>query len=420
MPLPTDLELIRRDTELPGLGLLLDAEVMLAHFQKAFPERGYSDLQILYVRYKPQTSCLVRLELETSGGLEQAYASAYQTDNHDKFSKAELAPEQLCKVLRAEGLVLQRFPYDRNLKHLAELLDPLMRSGLLKKALGQAMGDSQLKPLVYKPERRFVAKLETKSTSFALKQYSSQSFDQALASAKALEALDLPIAKLQGSSEKHKLIAFDWLNGKTLRELFLENQACPDTLYSLGQTLAKVHMQDASSFPSRSRTFEKERLIALNHYVGWLLPNLGSQLSQLTSFLSKEFSRAAPCHNLVHGDFYDKQVLVNEDEISLIDFDDAYRGDPAHDIGLFTAHLERNLLIGRLSERQCKMSLPAFLEGYKSLRPLPERIDLYTAAELIGLAPHFFRNREPDWAQQTEDLLARASEIVVESYVVSA
>ncbi len=421
MLMPADTELIKRDSSLMGLTYLLDETKLLVLFQKGFPEKSYSHLKLLYIRYKPQTSCLVRVELESKEGLEQAFATAHQSENKDKFIKADLAPPELCSIFGELGIILQRFPYDRKLKPLTKLLNENQRPELLQKPLGDALGETKLHALVYKPERRFVARLETESQTYALKLYSKDSFKQAQANTQWLKTLaDLPIAQGCGSSEKYQLIAFDWLEGKTLRELFAENKASPDILYQLGQVLAKLHAQNASGFIARERLAEKERLEALGTWLSWLLPDLAQDLYHLSHYLGKEFLTSPHLQALVHGDFYDKQVLVHQETIGLIDFDEAYQGDPAHDIGLFIAHLERNMLINRLSPQQFDQSLPAFLKGYESISRLPERISLYTATELIGLAPHFFRNRQPDWPYYTRKLIFRAADLVKESYLLSA
>ena len=417
---PADYELVRRDTGLTGLDHLLDTGKLLKLFQRTFSAKNYHAIALLYVRYKPQTSCLVKVVLESETGTEQAYATAYQQDNNDKFTKAASAPKELCAVLGNLGIILQRFPYDRKLGHMAELLDARQRPLLLEKTLGEAFSESRLEPLVYKPERRFVARLETQGQSYALKLYSKESFLQAQSNMQSLQKLHLSIAQGCGSSEKYRLIAFDWLEGQTLREHFSEGKASYDILYQLGQTLAELHQQDSSGFKTRERGFEKDRLERLDQWLSWLLPDLNYELYHLCSHLGQAlFSTERPAA-LVHGDFYDKQVLIGHKHLGLIDFDEAYQGDPAHDIGLFSAHLERNVLIGRLSQEQYHQAMPAFLKGYQSVSPLPEGITLYTAAELIGLAPHFFRNRQENWSYFTRKLIFRASDLIKNSYLLSA
>ena len=43
---------------------------------------------------------------------------------------------------------------------------------------------------------------------------------------------------------------------------------------------------------------------------------------------------------------------------------------------------------------------------------LPARFDLYVAAGLLRLAPHAFRDREPDWPERTQAILERVEEMV--------
>src|SRR5262249_9497150 len=50
----------------------------------------------------------------------------------------------------------------------------------------------------------------------------------------------------------------------------------------------------------------------------------------------------------LHGDFYEKQVLVRPDGLAFVDLDDSSAGDPALDLGNFLAHLELRQALGTL------------------------------------------------------------------------
>jgi aminoglycoside phosphotransferase (APT) family kinase protein len=116
----------------------------------------------------------------------------------------------------------------------------------------------------------------------------------------------------------------------------------------------------------------------------------------------------------LHGDFSANQVLVNQREVAIIDLDWACYGDPADDLGNFIAQAERYSLRGELPPERVAALKEALLKGYAlaSGRPLPERIELYTAVEVFRRTRFPFRAREPDWPQRTEALLHRAEEIL--------
>ena len=100
--------------------------------------------------------------------------------------------------------------------------------------------------------------------------------------------------------------------------------------------------------------------------------------------------------------------------MAIIDLDWACYGDPGGDLGNFIAQAERKALRDDLSPSRVERLRVSLLEGYAlaTKRPLPERIGLYTAAEVFRRAGFPFRAGEPDWPQRTESLLERAEAIL--------
>ena len=67
---------------------------------------------------------------------------------------------------------------------------------------------------------------------------------------------------------------------------------------------------------------------------------------------------------LSHRDFYDKQLFVTEDRITLIDLDTVTLADPMLDVANFLAHLNLRRRQGLLSEQECCAAKSRFLTGY--------------------------------------------------------
>ena len=59
-----------------------------------------------------------------------------------------------------------------------------------------------------------------------------------------------------------------------------------------------------------------------------ILPELAGQATELAGELRQWKLEQAVALVPVHGDFYDKQVLVNAKGLALIDSDNAHLGDP--------------------------------------------------------------------------------------------
>jgi aminoglycoside phosphotransferase (APT) family kinase protein len=108
-------------------------------------------------------------------------------------------------------------------------------------------------------------------------------------------------------------------------------------------------------------------------------------------------------------------VLLNGDTAAILDLDRAVCADPIIDLGLFVAHLEREVIRGNLSANRIEPLAQALLDGYAAATHqtvADDEIRLYTAVELLRLAPRFFRYREPDWPERIKASLDRVETIL--------
>ena len=115
----------------------------------------------------------------------------------------------------------------------------------------------------------------------------------------------------------------------------------------------------------------------------------------------------------MHGDFYDKQVIVDSGKASLIDFDESCLGDPALDLGNYTAHLEWHVTGDGMARTALEQQQQALVTAYERVAgPVPEmQLDKYTALGLFRLLHHPFRDWEEDWPVKTEQLLVRVESL---------
>lgn len=91
----------------------------------------------------------------------------------------------------------------------------------------------------------------------------------------------------------------------------------------------------------------------------------------------------------VHRDFYHDQVIAGADRIWLLDLDLAAQGDPAVDVGNFTAHVvEQSLRLLRSADALSGVEA-AFVAGYLEAggRASPESADVY---KTLTLARHIY------------------------------
>jgi aminoglycoside phosphotransferase len=425
---PADRDLARRDAEIPGLATLLDPDAFAAALSAHLRHVEIESATPTYVRYKPGMNFLIEYELETGGKRTLVYAKAHGPDAPVKLRNATRKPGVVGAlgaaklVLEELGVVVSFFPNDAKLKELKRLADGDKRRKMLKEILPghPELREGELQTLRYKPERRYVAHLSAGSEAAIVKFYTEPGYRQVRTNAAAFTETfktsgPLRLARLLGCSDEHNAVALEWLPGLSLATALAAPGLQLGAVENVGAALAELHAQDPEELPHLTRQEEANALLAVVSEVGFTCPHLAGVVHELAGELTTRLLREPPVGAPIHGDFYDEQVLISGDHVAILDLDRAVRGDPAADLGAFLAHLERDTLHAGLPPERVEALRMHLLEGYGSATPLPERIDLYTAAALLRLAPEPFRHRDPDWPERTAAVLARAREVLRET-----
>lgn len=420
----SDAALIQREPTLPGLTALLDPEAFMAEVGPLFPAQHLTAAQASYIRYKPGTSCLVGYWLDVAGKQVAVTACAHRPDAKDKLQKARAEAER-CSLMPPErfvvddrALIISVFPYDSKLKALCRLANTNTRQRLFRKLVPDQPGlwDASVHRLGYKPERRYVGQLRTEEGPQAIfKMYTERDFQITHTNATAFVSHGpLQIAQLLGFSERRKTLVFQWLPGRLLSEVLTDPQPLSEQVSHVGAALAALHAQHPEGLPSLARKEEAASLVSLADWLGVICPDVSQHVQTLAQRLAMSLLRESPVSMPIHGDFYAKQVLLSDDRVAILDIDEAKYSDPAADLGLFIAHLERDVLRGILAGHAVPPIRDRFLEGYQAAtgRLIPSRVALYTAVGLFRLAPDPFRHRESDWPERIEAILARVVAIL--------
>ena len=412
-----DADIARREPALPGLATVLDPEALVRVVNRALPEAGVASACLTYVKYKPGTNALVGYRLQTGTGEVLAHAQALPAASGRLLRAREapsvpgaVGPGRL--VIDDLGLAVSFFPNDRKLPGLARFGDGGARPEALRELLpaGSVPGGSALCMLVYKPERRYVARLDTPAGALALKLYDKAGYAAArLAATAFVERGPLRFPRPRGASEPSCALALEWLPGRGLTEALAGATLDANLMALVGAALAEVHAQHPVSLLPLTRHAEADALLAVANAVAAVAPALQLRARDLAGRLAVRLGNAPPLAHPLHGDFYAKQVLVSDGAVAFLDFDEACSGDPALDLGNFVAHLERSALRGQLPPRRIEPAREALLEGYLVANQgrLPPGVDLQTGARLFRLAADPFRHREPDWPQRIADILDR-------------
>ncbi len=410
-----ELRLIREDTGLPGLAVLLDTRRFADFLRARLPVDAVSVAAKRYIRYKPRTNCLVGYDVELNGSPVFVYARALAASGRIKLAKVGTSRGGVKSVDGLadcrSGIEVSFFPYDRKLKSLWRLFDSARRDRLLREVLGDdtEFQGGRVETLAYKPLRRFVGRLEAANGRRAVvKAYTPHRYPTASRNAVACRFQGVRMATSLGSSDARHIIVFDWQCGRPLSELYGEEGFDPRWVGAVGEHLARLHQSDPGAWRKQLPPgLEIQGVHARGQNLAFVLPTRRRLIEAIHLELAAKLELCPPASTLIHGDFYAKQVLVSAGRVSLLDVDDLRLGDPAYDLGLFLAHLERDVLRGRLSERRRDICRSRLLCAYQAAGGIvnPYRVDLRTAQGLVELAHHPFRLCEPYWEASTEALL---------------
>lgn len=419
-----DSDIVRRDTALSGLATLLDPEAFRELLASHWPGEQFGPLQLQYVRYKPGKRYLAAYRVEVDGVMTDIHAAAYRSSAWGKIRRAYMraserdASAPLPHLVQKQEIAIYRFPADPELTVLPRLVDSKQREELLRRLFPEQEESwaGTIETLRYKPQRRYVARLLLDGEPKALlKFYTQEGYLAAQRNAKVLEpCVGLQLAERIGRSDRHQIVALQWLPGQLLSDAITDESLPCDRMAAVGAALAAFHGQDSHKLKRLTANVEALQLLGVAEAVGWLDPQLADRAEKLAGRLAQRIRETpfTPC--AIHGDFYAKQVLLTSDGVAVLDLDKAVRGDPAVDLGNFIAWLEFDALQGRLASDRIGPLQDALLDGYQSVDdgPAAGQVALQTAAALFRLATDPFRGRQPDWPQQTSQILQRTEAIL--------
>jgi aminoglycoside phosphotransferase (APT) family kinase protein len=275
--------------------------------------------------------------------------------------------------------------------------------------------DCTSRPLAYKPERRFVARLNGLHDSTAvLRLYTPDRFSAAAVAATALRSNGmLHIPRRIGQSNRYGALLLEWLPGASLREVLAREYDALPVLERVGAALALLHGQSARRLPGPPTASHVAGSLE-SAAVRALQPQLARSAADVAALIQLLLAnRPAPLRPL-HGDFHMDQVVVMHSGIGFVDLDRAHRGDPAADLGNFLANLERDAIDAKVAATALPAMRDALLGGYGGGDPaLRERVHLHTAAALLRLVAEPFRCRATDWPDQMQRIVTRAGEIAL-------
>ncbi len=423
MPSAENRSLCERDAEIAGLRIVLQPSAVL----EAIRSHGQLDAQkarLEYLRYKPARRCIGLFNVNWGDADPELptilVATAMTKDSWKKFLELRSASaiEQGAILLTEHRIALEWFPNDHGLKNAAKVMAVSSRSKVLRRILQcEPMDAFELNTLAYKPARRHVACGTTNGKRiFTLKTYTNRGYIDALWRTQLAVESGLSNCTLLGDSSRYASIATSWIDGQTLSQWMLSPRFSEATLAKVGVELAKWHAkgQQFVSHPSlvSNQKTDDVSLLELADDIAILAPFLSLRASTLAKELTVRLSNLRKAHDVIHGDFYAKQVILDptSDRVQFIDFDQLQLGDRYEDIANFIAKNYWQVIHEGLSEKNCESANEQFLDGYSSHYGYldRDRLRLHVSSAMFRCLPHAFRRALPNWSKQIEWFLSLA------------
>lgn len=250
-------------------------------------------------------------------------------------------------VRMAEGdreVAVWRFPLDPALPGLAAACDVGVLTALLASfgIEGVQPGELELQTLSYRPGRRAVIRVATRSGVLVIKAVRPSKVADLHARHRLLHAAGLPVPASLGWTDDGLLI-MPMLPGASLRDVLHARDASSTTVNDLPsgeQVVALLDRLPADAVALPRRAAWSEHAAHYAGIVGSALPSQRDRAAELAAQVLEVVRSGPPRAEPTHGDLYETQLLVRGRAITgLLDVDTVGPGSRSDDLACALAHL---------------------------------------------------------------------------------
>ena len=397
-----------RDERLPSAPELLGEAGLDAAATVAAPAGGtVESIRARQALYTPGKQLIVNFHVKLSGPANEAREEVVAA-----VADAEaLPPGAPVQVVAGEPVAMWRFPQDPVLPSLHRVLDT--------EALSEMLGYLHLEPrrvkvtpLVYRPTRRSDVQIATKGDTLSfdrtagrieLRPGEREIYLKVVQPRRAEHirkvhdelGRHLPIPRCYGAWSDDGLLALEGLPGMTLRDFIrreVGSPPAPDQLLALLDALPVMPFPMGKARSMRRRVRDHERLLRT------ILPDHEQRVRRLGRHL-----RALPSERaaVVHGDFYESQVIVNSAGAitGLLDLDGVGWGDPTDDMASMLGRIWTSGRTPGKGQDRFRAYAGELLEAF-SRRTDRHDLCMRVAAIVFGRSTGPFRAQVKDWREQ--------------------
>lgn len=209
------------------------------------------------------------------------------------------------------------------------------------------------------------------------------------------------------------LIVTRALPGTSLHDLAgTDGRAFVESCGRAGRALRSLHVAAPDWLGVHDAGAEAALLRERVEGIGVFVPGLHDAVSSACARVCASLEAAGGGHVVLHRDFYDKQIVIDEcGELGLLDFDTLGAGEAALDLANMLAHIELRVMQGACTRATASAAAGAFVDAYAPNGETRRRIPAYLDAARLRLAMLYAYR--PKWAGLTPVLLGAVGEPAV-------
>ncbi len=427
------------DDKISGLNILFTNQFVQDALEQFFRSSNYSlvSYQISYVRYKPDTSCIVTYKvvlqhkISNENSTSYFYAKAYTIENYDLAKNKSLGlhlsvrkQDSVSICFDSAKIIFYPFYGDSEIKSLDSILDSrklrriLYRHDSLLNNNEYRISHKNMKYeiLRYKPEKRILLKVTTLRTHIksGTKEVINY-FIKCDVSRKGKSIFELLNTISNDIPNVIVPICYD-----IEKQFMIYKDAQADDVCSIieSEKFHKINMMAASLISNIHKlSINRDTLKAVNNSEY----NLSATIESLKSILpenkklidevEKEFTtisvnKKANNEVLIHGDFSYEQLLFQGNKMKILDFDRFTFGDFHVDIGNYIAHLLYKEIFA--IEFDAKLFIIEFIDSYSNntvFKINHTKLNYCVGFSLLSLSIKPFRLFENKWEKKIQKIL---------------
>ena len=352
--------LLALDPALPQRDLLLDETLMAEYLSRLVARHGdfgIRDCERLRTKYRIGTSLRVLYEVRGSThsyriaarALPRSRRVANQLASHVEINAPEL------------NTIFWIFPHDRKIENLSLLTNV---PNELNDIEGQTWTRSRI--VAHAPEKSVTAQClnDNEQIIAYAKIYAGdegrQIFETYSHVAKILTTREVQIPGAIAYFKQHKLLLLEPVAGVSLSTVTLAQHE--NAFFRLGNALQKLHAVNPPASLPRSKRLTPEALTQATTTISQARPDVADLVQRLSAKLSAQYEHGKSV--FLHGDVHPKNILLNDEQLVLLDLDQAATGPAEVDLGSVSAGLYCDACTGSRTWREVATFIRALLTGY--------------------------------------------------------